>query len=123
MSKRLLIADDAAIIREMIKDAALKAGWEVVAQANNGQAAIEMYQEFRPDVCTLDLVMPEYDGMHALRGIKAIDPDAKVIVVSALEQKSVLKDTFSMGASDFIVKPFQQSALINTLEQLVAEAG
>lgn len=123
MSKRLLIADDAAIIREMIKDAAQKAGWEVVAQANNGQAAIEMFQEFRPDVCTLDLVMPEYDGMHALRGIKAIDPDAKVVVVSALEQKSVLKDTFSMGASDFIVKPFQQSALINTLEQLVAEAG
>jgi two-component system chemotaxis response regulator CheY len=85
--------------------------------------AIDMFQEFRPDVCTLDLVMPEFDGMHALRGIKAIDPDAKVVVVSALEQKNVLKDTFSMGASDFIVKPFQQSALINTLESLIAEAG
>jgi two-component system, chemotaxis family, chemotaxis protein CheY len=123
MSKKLLIADDAAIIREMIKEAAINAGWEVVAQANNGQMAIDMFQEFRPDVCTLDLVMPEFDGMHALRGIKAIDPDAKVVVVSALEQKSVLKDTFSLGASDFIVKPFQQSALINTLEQLVMEAG
>jgi two-component system chemotaxis response regulator CheY len=123
MTKRLLIADDAAIIREMIKDAAQNAGWEVVAQANNGQMAIDMFQEFRPDVCTLDLVMPEFDGMHALRGIKAIDPDAKVVVVSALEQKNVLKDTFSMGASDFIVKPFQQSALINTLESLIAEAG
>jgi two-component system chemotaxis response regulator CheY len=123
MTKRLLIADDAAIIREMIKDAAQNAGWEVVAQANNGQMAIDMFQEFRPDVCTLDLVMPEFDGMHALRGIKAIDPDAKVVVVSALEQKSVLKDTFSIGASDFIVKPFQQSALINTLESLIAEAG
>jgi two-component system, chemotaxis family, chemotaxis protein CheY len=123
MSKRLLVTDDALIIREIIKDAAQSAGWEIAGEASNGQMAVEMYQELRPDVCTLDLVMPEFDGMHGLRGIKAIDPDAKVVIVSALDQKNVLKTTFSLGVSDFIVKPFNKASLINTLEQLITEAG
>jgi two-component system chemotaxis response regulator CheY len=123
MSKRLLITDDAIIIREIIKDVAQSAGWEIAGEASNGQMAIEMYQQLRPDVCTLDLVMPEHDGIYGLRGIKAIDPDAKVVIVSALEQKNVLKKTFSLGASDFILKPFDKAALLNTLEQLVADAG
>jgi two-component system chemotaxis response regulator CheY len=122
MSKRLLVTDDALIIREIIKDAAKSAGWEIAGEASNGQMAVEMYEELRPDVCTLDLVMPEYDGMHGLRGIKAINPDAKVVVVSALDQKKVLMDTFSLGVSDFIVKPFDKAALIDTLEQLVASS-
>ena len=123
MSKRLLVTDDALIIREIIKDAAQSAGWEIAGEASNGQMAVEMYQELRPDVCTLDLVMPEYDGMHGLRGIKALNPEAKVVIVSALDQKNVLKETFSLGVSDFIVKPFDKASLINTLEQLVADAN
>jgi two-component system, chemotaxis family, chemotaxis protein CheY len=122
MSKRLLVTDDAMIIREMIKDAAMSAGWEIAGEASNGQMAVDMYQELRPDVTTLDLVMPNYDGMHGLRGIKALDPAAKVVVVSALDQKSILKQTFSLGISDFIIKPFDKSNLIETLEQLVAGA-
>jgi two-component system, chemotaxis family, chemotaxis protein CheY len=122
MSKRLLVTDDAMIIREMIKDAAQSAGWEIAGEASNGQMAVEMYQELRPDVTTLDLVMPAFDGMHGLRGIKALDPEAKVIVVSALDQKNILKQTFSLGVSDFIIKPFDKTNLIETLEQLVSAA-
>lgn len=122
MSKRLLVTDDAVIIRKIIVDAAESAGWEIAGEASNGQMAVEMFETLRPDACTLDLVMPEYDGMHGLRGIKAIDPDAKVVIVSALDQKNVLKETFNLGVSDFIVKPFQKDMLIETLEQLIADA-
>ena len=95
MAKTLSVTDDAIIIREMIKDAAVAAGWEIVAEACNGQEAIDVYLEHKPDVCTLDLVMPKYDGLHALRGIMRADPHAKVIVVSALDQKNVLHEAFS----------------------------
>lgn len=122
MAKTLLVTDDALIIREMIKDAATSAGWEIAGEATNGQEAVERYQELRPDACTLDLVMPEYDGLHALRGILAVDPDARVVVVSALDQKNVLKDAFKLGAADFLVKPFDKRVLIETLEQQVALA-
>jgi two-component system, chemotaxis family, chemotaxis protein CheY len=123
MSKRLLVADDALIIRKIIADAAQSAGWEIAGEATNGQMAVEMYEMLRPDACTLDLVMPEYDGMHGLRGIKAVDPDAKVVIVSALDQKNVLMETFGLGVSDFIVKPFHKNMLIETLEKLLADAG
>jgi len=123
MAKTLLITDDALIIREIIKDIALNAGWEIVGEATNGQEAIERFLQLRPDVVTLDLVMPEYDGLHALRGIMAADPDAKVIVVSALDQKNVLKNAFKIGAADFIVKPFDKNGLIETLEQATADAN
>ncbi len=121
MQKTLLITDDALIIRTMIRDVAVAAGWEVVAEATNGKEAIESYQQTRPAVMTLDLVMPEYDGLHALRGIRELDPDARIVVVSALDQRSVLKEAFRLGASDFIVKPFDKQALVATLEQLVAD--
>ena len=120
MAKTLLVTDDALIIREMIKDAAVSAGWEIAGEAGNGQEAVERYRELRPDACTLDLVMPEYDGLHALRGILGIDPEARVVVVSALDQKNVLKDAFKLGAADFLVKPFDKRVLIETLEQQVA---
>ena len=123
MSKKLLITDDALIIREIIKDTAQSAGWEVVGQAANGQEAIERYQELRPDAVTLDLVMPEYDGLHALDGILALDPNAKVLVVSALEQKNVLKDAFRRGATDFIVKPFDKAQLLSTLENMLQSSA
>ncbi|MFZ5831415.1 MAG: response regulator [Planctomycetota bacterium] len=123
MSKRLLVTDDALIIRELIKDTARKAGWEIVGEAGHGQEAIDRWRELRPDVTTLDLVMPQYDGLHALRGIREIDPEAIVLVVSALEQKSVLKEALRLGAADFIVKPFNKQQLIDTLNQLAANAA
>ncbi|MBN2473891.1 MAG: response regulator [Pirellulales bacterium] len=120
MAKTLLIVDDALIIRELIKDAATDAGWTIVGEAGNGQEAIDRYRELHPLAATLDLVMPEYDGLHALRGILAYDTQAKIVVVSALDQKAVLKDAFKLGAADFLVKPFDQRVLVDTLEQLVA---
>jgi len=120
MAKTLLVADDAAIVREKIKETARGAGWEIVGEASNGIEAVQRYNESRPTVVTLDLVMPEYDGIYALREILAIDPDAKAVVVSALGQKKVLKDAFKLGAADFVVKPFERNMLANTLNQFAA---
>ncbi|MEX2185648.1 MAG: response regulator [Pirellulales bacterium] len=122
MSRTLLVTDDALIIREMIKDAATEAGWQIVGEAQNGQQAIDLYRELRPDAVTLDMVMPEYDGIHALAGIREIDTDARVLVVSALDQKQTLKQAFRLGAADFIVKPFDPKNLVETLEKMVPSA-
>jgi two-component system, chemotaxis family, chemotaxis protein CheY len=116
MTKRLLITDDAVIMRTIIGDTARDAGWEIVGEARNGAEAIEKYKELRPDLMTLDLVMPEFDGLHALRGILEFDPDAVVLVVSALDQKSVLQNAFRHGATDFLVKPFDKAQLVSALE-------
>ena len=116
MTKRLLITDDAVIMRTIIGDTARDAGWEVVGEAKNGQQAIELYKHLRPDVVTLDLVMPEFDGIHALRGILAFDPEATVLVISALDQKAVLQNAFRHGATDFLVKPFDKPQLVSALE-------
>ncbi len=123
MSRRLLVADDALIIRQIIKDMATAAGWEVVGEASNGQEAIERYRELHPDAVTLDMVMPGHDGLHALHGIMEFDSDAKVLVVSALEQRGVLKDAIKAGASDFVAKPFDKKSLQATLEQLVPQTS
>ena len=118
--KRLLVADDAMIIREMIKDAAAMAGWEVVGEASDGAVAIERYEELKPDAVTLDLVMPQFDGLHALRGIMQKDPAAKVVIVSAVNQAKLLKDAIALGASDFIVKPFDRPTIANALARLAS---
>ena len=120
MTRTLLIADDALIIRRIIKDMATSAGWTVVGEAADGQEAIDCYRELRPDAVTLDLVMPEHDGLCALRGIMQFDPQAKVLLVSAVEQHAMLKDAFKAGASDFVSKPFDRESLIASLEQLLA---
>ena len=119
MAKKLLIVDDSLIIRKMIGDAANDAGWDVSGEARNGQEAIDRYVQLRPDMVTLDLIMPEFDGLHALRGIMQVNPKAKVLMVSALEQKSVLKEAFRSGASDFIVKPLDKQLLVNALKQML----
>lgn len=123
MPRTLLIVDDALIIREMIKDAARPAGWTIAGEATDGRMAIERYQQFRPDAVTLDLVMPEYDGLYALRGIMAADPEAKIVVVSALDQKSVLREAFKLGAFDFLVKPFDRQLLVKTLDLMAPQAA
>ena len=120
MSNTLLVTDDALIIREIIKDTVTAAGWTVVGEATNGQEAIEKYREFKPDAVTMDIVMPEYNGLHGLRGIIDDDPGAKVLMVSAVDQTSMLKDAIRMGATDFICKPFDRQNLLNTLEAMVS---
>jgi len=122
MGGKLLITDDAMIIRQMIADVASGAGWEVVGQAGNGQEAIEMYEQLRPDVVTMDIVMPDFDGLHAVQGIRKIDPNAAVIMVTALDQKDLLKQAFQHGAVDFICKPFDRDKLLETLDSSLSAA-
>ncbi|MFI4874709.1 MAG: response regulator [Blastopirellula sp. JB062] len=105
MSKRLLVTDDAMIIREMIKETAVAAGWEVVGEADNGRTAVEQFRKLRPDAMTLDIVMPEYDGIYALENIRAEFPEARILMVSAIDQTGVLKDALRKGATDFVIKP------------------
>lgn len=116
--KRLLIVDDALFMRKMIGGVAAEAGWEVVGEAGNGLEAILLYEQLRPDLVTMDLVMPEMGGLEALRRIRAADPDARVVVVTALDQKQVLMDSIREGAIDFIVKPFERQRVLNLLAKL-----
>ncbi|MCH7687560.1 MAG: response regulator [Planctomycetes bacterium] len=120
MSKTLLVIDDAAIIREMIKDTAIDAGWEIAGEATNGQEAIDQYKQLQPDAVTMDVVMPEFDGLYGLRGIRELNPDAKVLMVTAVSQTDLLNEAISSGAADFICKPFDRDNLIKALDVLVS---
>jgi two-component system, chemotaxis family, chemotaxis protein CheY len=116
--KRLLVVDDALFMRKMICGVAAEAGWEVVGEAANGLEAVALYDRLRPDLVTMDLVMPEMGGLEALRQIRAEDPNARVVVVTALDQKQALMDSIREGAIDFIVKPFERQRVLNLLAKL-----
>jgi two-component system, chemotaxis family, chemotaxis protein CheY len=113
--KRLLVVDDALFMRKMICGVAAEAGWQVVAEACNGAEAVSLYQQYRPDLVTMDLVMPVMGGLEALRQIRAVDPQAQVVVVTALDQKQSLMDSIRDGAIDFIVKPFERERVLALL--------
>jgi two-component system chemotaxis response regulator CheY len=108
---RVLVVDDAAFMRKMVTDALTGGGHEIVGEAGNGVEAVARYQELRPDVMTLDITMPEKDGIAALKEIIAIDPSAKVIMCSALGQESKVLESIKLGAKDFVVKPFKPARL------------
>ena len=110
---RLLVVDDAMIMRKLIRDVALEAGWEVVGEAPNGERGVELYEQLRPDLVTMDLVMPVMGGNEALRRIRAIDGQAKVVVVTAIDQKATLMESIRDGAIDFIVKPFERERILS----------
>lgn len=109
--KRLLVVDDALIMRAMIKDIARQAGWEIAGEATNGREGLDRYRELRPDLVTLDIVMPEMDGVEALRHLRQEQPPAEVVMVSAIDQKEKLSECIRLGARDFIVKPFDRDHL------------
>jgi two-component system chemotaxis response regulator CheY len=102
-------------MRKMICGVAAEAGWQVVAEACNGAEAVSLYQQYRPDLVTMDLVMPVMGGLEALRQIRAVDPQAQVVVVTALDQKQSLMDSIRDGAIDFIVKPFERERVLALL--------
>jgi two-component system chemotaxis response regulator CheY len=118
--KRLLVVDDALFMRKMICGVAAEAGWEVVGEAGDGAEGVRLYQELLPDLVTMDLVMPVMGGLDALRQIRAFDPEAKVVVVTALDQKQALMDSIREGAIDFIVKPFERQRVLGLLAKLGA---
>jgi two-component system chemotaxis response regulator CheY len=121
--KRLLVVDDALFMRKMICGVAAEAGWEVVGEAGNGAEAVSLYQQHRPDLVTMDLVMPVMGGLEALRQIRALDPEARVIVITALDQKQALMDSIRDGALDFIVKPFERRRVLALLSKLGGAAS
>ena len=116
--KRVLIVDDASFMRMSIKNMLANYDFEVVGEAENGVMAIEKYKELQPDIVTMDITMPEMDGLEALREIKKIDPGASVVMVSALGHEARMKEAIIYGAKGFIVKPFKEEMLISALSKL-----
>ena len=112
---RVLVVDDAAFMRKMVSDALSKGGHEVVGEAGNGVEAVAQYQALKPEVTTLDITMPEKDGLAALKEIIALDPGARVIMCSALGQESKVLESIKAGAKDFVVKPFQPDRVIEAV--------
>jgi two-component system, chemotaxis family, chemotaxis protein CheY len=112
---RVLVVDDAAFMRKMVSDALTKGGHEVVGEAGNGVEAVSQYQALKPEVTTLDITMPEKDGLAALKEIIALDPSARVIMCSALGQESKVLESIKAGARDFVVKPFQADRVIEAV--------
>jgi len=120
MAKRVLVVDDALIMRMRIKDIAREAGWEIAGEATNGEEAVARFLELRPDLMTLDIVMPKMDGVAVLRQVRKEDPLARVAMVSAVDQKEKLSECIRLGAVDFIVKPFDKARLKSFFEKQLA---
>ncbi|MCR8746757.1 response regulator [Romboutsia lituseburensis] len=116
--KKVLIVDDAAFMRMSIRNMISKHGFEIVGEAENGLVAIEKYKELQPDIVTMDITMPEMDGLEALREIKKVNPAAAVVMISALGQEARMKEAIIYGAKGFIVKPFKEEMLISALSKL-----
>jgi two-component system chemotaxis response regulator CheY len=116
----ILIVDDAAFMRMMIKDILTKNGYQVVGEAENGVAAINSYNELNPDLVIMDITMPEMDGIEAVRRIKASDPSARIIMCSAMGQQAMVIDAIQAGARDFVVKPFQPERVIEAVKKALA---
>ncbi|NLK75699.1 MAG: response regulator [Clostridiales bacterium] len=119
MAKNILICDDAAFMRMMIKDILVKNGYTVVGEAENGIKAVEKFTETKPDLVMMDITMPEMDGIQALKKIKEIDPAAKVIMCSAMGQQAMVIESIQSGAKDFIVKPFDRDRVLEAVKRVV----
>ena len=117
--KRVMVCDDAAFMRMMIKDILVKNGYEIAAEAENGLKAVEQYPEARPDLVLMDITMPEIDGIEAVRRIKALDPNANVIMCSAMGQQAMVIEAIQAGAKDFIVKPFQADRVLEAVRKVI----
>ncbi len=117
---RVLVVDDAAFMRKVVSDALASGGHEVVGEAGNGNEAVQRYQELQPELTTLDITMPEKDGLAALAEIMTIDPAARVLMCSALGQESKVIESIKLGAKDFVVKPFQPPRLLEAVGKALA---
>jgi two-component system, chemotaxis family, chemotaxis protein CheY len=117
---RILVVDDAAFMRKMVKDALSGAGHEVVGEAGNGVEAVARFQELSPDLTTLDITMPEKDGLAALAEIVAVDPSARVVMCSALGQETKIVQALKLDAKDFVVKPFQADRVVEAVGKALA---
>ncbi|MFI3230413.1 MAG: response regulator [bacterium] len=119
MSKNILLVDDAAFMRMMVKDILTKNGYNVVGEAENGAIAVDKYKELKPDLVIMDITMPEMDGIEATKAIKAADGGATIIMCSAMGQQAMVVDAIQAGAKDFIVKPFQPDRVLEAVKKVI----
>ena len=119
MAKNILICDDAAFMRMMIKDVLSKNGYTVAGEAENGLKAVEKYNELHPDLVLMDITMPEMDGIASLKTIKEMDPGARVIMITAAGQSSKLMEALKSGAKEFICKPYEPEQVINAINEVL----
>ena len=120
MSQRVLICDDAIFMRTMIGDILQQSGFEIVGEAETGLQAIEKYRQLKPDLVTMDIVMPDMGGIDAVREITKFDPGAKVLMCSAMGKQALVVEAIQAGAKDFVVKPFQPDRVLSAIEKAVA---
>ena len=121
MSKRVLLVDDAAFMRMMIKNVLTQNGYEVAGEASNGQEALVLYEKVKPDLVTLDITMPEMDGIQTLKELLKIDPSANIIMVTAMGQQQLVIEAIQVGAKDFVVKPFQPDRLLEAVKKALGD--
>ena len=119
MSRTVLIVDDAIFMRTMIADILKSAGFEIVGEASSGVEAVERYKELEPDLVTMDIVMPDMGGIDAVREIMKVDPNARVLIVSAMGQQGLVVEAIQAGARDFVVKPFQPSRVLEAVQRIL----
>lgn len=119
--KKLLIVDDASVVRLMVKKILNESDFTIVGEAKNGKEAFEKYKELRPDVVTMDLVMPEVDGIQATKDILSFDKNAKIVILSGIDQREMLMQAINAGASSYVVKPFETDRLITALKEVSGE--
>lgn len=119
MGVKVLIVDDAAFMRMMIKNILSKSGYDIVGEAENGVQAVAKFKELKPELVTMDITMPEMDGITAVKEIKKLDPAAKIIMCSAMGQQAMVIDAIQAGAKDFIVKPFQPNRVLEAVQKVV----
>ncbi|MDO5095078.1 MAG: response regulator [Peptostreptococcaceae bacterium] len=116
---KILVVDDAAFMRMMVKDTLTKNGYSDLYEAGDGAQAVEMYNEVKPDLVIMDITMPNMDGLEALKAIRSQNPQAQIVMCSAMGQEAMVIDAIKSGAKDFIVKPFKPDRIIKTVEQLL----
>ena len=119
MGRRVLICDDAIFMRTMLADILKQAGFEVVGEADTGAKAVDRYRELKPDLVTMDIVMPDMGGIDAVKEIVKIDPEAKVLMCSAMGQQALVIEAIQAGARDFVVKPFQPSRVLEAVQRVL----
>ncbi len=119
MNSTVLVCDDAVFMRTMIGDILTQAGLDVVGEAESGQEAVQKYKELKPDLVTMDIIMPEMGGIEALRAITSFDPQARVLMCSAMGQQSLVAEAIQAGAKDFVVKPFQPSRVLEAVQRVL----
>ncbi len=121
MGTKILIVDDASFMRMMLRNVLSSHGYEVVGEAENGRLAVKTYQEIKPEIVLIDLIMPEMGGIEAVKKIIELDRDAKIIICSAMGQQALVVEAMQAGARDFIVKPFQPSSVIEAIQKVERE--